>query len=66
MADPDRPLLTVDTYFRLVEAGIVGEKVELIEGRLVFGDFELAFSPAQRAAAKKIGIELPENEEPRD
>jgi hypothetical protein len=63
MADDDRLLIDVDTYFRLVEAGIVGEKIELIEGRLVFGDFELAFSPAQRAAAAALGIELPENQQ---
>jgi hypothetical protein len=63
MADDDRPLINVDTYFRLVEAGIVGEKIELIEGRLVFGDFELAFSPAQRAAAAELGIDLPENQQ---
>jgi hypothetical protein len=63
VADADRPPMTVDTYFRLVEAGILGEKVELIEGRIMFGDFELAFSPAQRAAAAAIGIELPENQE---
>ncbi len=63
MADDDRPLIDVETYFRLVEAGIIGEKIELIEGRLVFGDFELAFSPAQRAAADELGIALPENQQ---
>jgi hypothetical protein len=54
--------ITVDEYMRLGEAGIVGHKVELIDGRIVFGRFELAFSPAQRAAAAELGIELPENE----
>ena len=63
MAGDDRPLLNVETYFRLVEAGIIGEKIELIDGRLVFGDFELAFSAAQRAAAAELGIELPENQQ---
>ena len=61
MADDKRPLITVDTCVRLVDGGIIGEKIELIKGRLVFGDFELAFSPAQRAAAAELGIELPEN-----
>jgi hypothetical protein len=63
MARDDRRLINVDTYVRLVDAGIIGEKIELIEGRLVFGDFELAFSPAQRAAAAEHGIELPENQQ---
>jgi len=63
MARDDRRPITVDTYVRLVDAGIIGEKIELIAGRLVFGDFELAFSPAQRAAAAELGIELPENEQ---
>ena len=63
MADDDRPLIDVETYYRLADAGIVGDKVELIEGRLVFGDFELAFSPAQRQAAAQLGIELPENQQ---
>jgi hypothetical protein len=64
MADAEHKRMTVDEYFRLGDAGIIGDKIELIDGRIVFGRFELAFSPAQRAAAEEIGIELPDNEQP--
>jgi hypothetical protein len=49
--------LTIDEYHRLVEAGIVGP-VELLDGRLVVGAFDLVFSDAQIAAARKVGVDL--------
>jgi hypothetical protein len=49
--------VNVDSYHRLIEAGIIGT-VELIEGRLMIGNFELELSPAQLNAAWRLGIEL--------
>lgn len=56
--------LTVEDYFKLQEVGVLGEKVELIEGRIVMGPWQLAFSPAQRAYAAELGITLPDDEQP--
>ena len=52
-----RRRLTSDEYHRLVEAGIVGP-VELLDGRVVIGAFELAFSDAQIAAAADVDVDL--------
>ena len=49
--------LTLDDYHRLVEAGILG-RLELLDGRVVIGAFELAFSDAQIAAALDVGVDL--------
>ena len=49
--------LTSEEYRRLVEARILGP-VELLDGRVVIGAFDLAFSDAQVAAALKVGIDL--------
>ena len=49
--------LTSDEYHRLVDAGIVGS-VELLDGRVVIGAFDLAFSDAQIAAALDVGVDL--------
>lgn len=56
--------VSTDDYHRLIETGILGEKVELIDGRVMFGEWELAWSPAQRAAAAMLGIRLPDNQRP--
>jgi hypothetical protein len=52
-----RRKLTSDEYRRLVEAGIVGP-VELLDGRVVIGAFELAFSDAQIAAASDVDVDV--------
>jgi hypothetical protein len=50
-----------EEYDELVEAGVF-RKIELIDGEVRTGRFRLAFSPAQRAAAAELGIELPPDE----
>ncbi len=62
MVDSEGDRMTADEYRRLSDAGILDEKVELIDGRMMFGRWELAWSPAQRAAAAELGIVLPNNE----
>jgi hypothetical protein len=52
-----RRRLTSDEYHRLVEAGIVGP-VELLDGRVVMGAFDLASSDVQIAAASDVGVDL--------
>jgi hypothetical protein len=36
--------ITAEEYWRLGEIGVLGEKVELIEGRIMFGNYPFAFS----------------------
>jgi hypothetical protein len=48
----------VDEYERLGEVGVLGEKVELIEGRIVFGPYPFVFSAEAVAAARAAGVEL--------
>jgi hypothetical protein len=52
--------MTVEEYRRLSEIGVLGEKVELIEGRIVFGRFPFVFSAEAVAAARGAGVELAE------
>lgn len=49
--------LTLAEYNRLVDAEILGP-VELRDGRVVIGAFDLAFSDAQIAAAHQVGVDL--------
>jgi hypothetical protein len=44
-------LLSADEYDRLVELGVLGEQVELVDGRLVFGRFPFVFSRGDRRRA---------------
>ena len=44
-------------YQGQVEAGIVGP-VELLDGRVVIGGFDLAFSAPQITAAADVGVDL--------
>ena len=60
--------LSVEQYHRLHEIGVLGDKVELIDGELVYGSYGMGFNAAQIAAAAAEGIDLrgPEPEgEPR-
>jgi hypothetical protein len=52
-----RPI-TAEEYSRLGEIGVIGEKVELIDGQILFGRYPLAFSAEQLAAAREAGIDL--------
>lgn len=47
--------LTLEDYHRLVEIGII-DKVELVEGRLMMGRFEIGLTDEQRTAARDAGI----------
>lgn len=51
------PTLTAEQYDRLVEAGIVAG-VEMIDGRIYMGEWELVFSPAQARAAAALGVRV--------
>jgi hypothetical protein len=56
--------LTADEIFRLAEAGVLGHKTELIEGRFTWDTgWGVGFAPAQRLAAAELGIELPPDED---
>lgn len=63
-ADGGRPArgatraITVEEYHRLGEIGVLGEKVELIDGRIVFGRCPWVWSDEQLAVARAAGIEL--------
>jgi hypothetical protein len=50
--------MTTDEYHALVRAGVLAN-VELIDGRVVMGEYELIFSPAQAAAAAELGVSVP-------
>jgi hypothetical protein len=50
--------LTADEYSRLGEIDVLGEKVELIDGRIIFGRYPFVFSAAAVAAAREAGVEL--------
>lgn len=62
MPDDAPQRMTGDEYRRLVEAGIIAIPTEMLDGRVHAGQWRLAFSPAQRAAAGRLGIELPPDE----
>jgi hypothetical protein len=55
--------ITADDYYKLAEIGVLGDKIELDEGRVITGwdpererPWELCFSPAQARAAAAHGI----------
>ncbi len=50
--------ITVKEYHRLGEIGVLGEMMELIDGRIVFGRCLWVWSDEQVAAARADGIEL--------
>jgi hypothetical protein len=54
---PPAGVLTTDEYGALAQAGVLS-KVELIEGRVVMGEYELVFSPSQTAAAERLGVRV--------
>lgn len=53
-----RRQITREEYWRLAAAGVLGEKVEMIDGWIVFGEFPFAFSDQAVAAAREAGVEL--------
>jgi hypothetical protein len=52
--------LTIAEYHRLGEIGVLGERIELIDGIICCGDYPFVFSPDAVAAAREAGIELDE------
>jgi hypothetical protein len=52
-----RPM-TADEYERLWQVGVLGEKVELIAGRIAFGRYPFVLSAEAVADARDAGIEL--------
>jgi hypothetical protein len=50
--------LTVQEYQRLGEIGVLGDKIELIDGTVRCGDYPFMFSAEAVAAARAAGIEL--------
>ena len=54
---PSPGLLTPDEYRILGTAGILST-VELINGRVVMGEYEIVFSPSQTAAAERLGVRV--------
>lgn len=53
-----RERISPQDWQKLVEAGIV-DRVEMIEGRALMGRYPVVFSPAQTAAARELGVEVP-------
>ena len=53
-----RRQITAEEYRQLAELGVLGEKVELLDGWIVFGRYPFAFSEQAIAAARAAGIEL--------
>jgi hypothetical protein len=51
-------LISAEQYERLAQIGVLGEQVELIEGRIVCGRYPFALSDEAIAAARAHGIEL--------
>jgi acetamidase/formamidase len=51
------PEFSLDQYHLLVARGIIAP-VELADGRVMMGDYELAFSSRQVAAAAELGVYL--------
>lgn len=50
--------MTVEEYHRLGELGVLGDKIELIDGQVICGDYPFVFSAEAVAAARAAGIEL--------
>jgi hypothetical protein len=50
--------VTEEEFDRLVAIGVLGERVELIDGRITFGRYPLMFSAEAVAAARAAGVEL--------
>ncbi len=50
--------MTVEEYRRLGEIGVLGDKIELIDGQIYCGDYPFIFSAEAVAAARAAGIEL--------
>ena len=58
-ADTRAGRLTADEMFALADAGLLPEKLELVDGRLVTaGDSEYVFAPAEARAAARLGIRV--------
>ena len=47
--------MDVEHYRKLVEAAVI-DKVELIDGRLVMGEYDLVLSPEQASVARRLGV----------
>ncbi len=51
--------MKLDEYHSLVSHGVLGP-VEYLNGHVVVGAYDLVFSPAQAAAARELGIDVPD------
>ena len=49
--------MDVEDYHKLVEAAVI-DKVELIDGRLVMGEYDLVLSPKQASVARQLGVSV--------
>ena len=49
--------MTSDDYRALIDGGIL-DKIELIDGQVLMGKYELVFSPEQTAAAARLGVRV--------
>ena len=50
--------LTPDEFGRLIDAGVLDGKIELLGDRVTFGRYAAAFSAAQIRDAAKLGIDV--------
>ena len=50
--------MTPEDYRKLVEAGVV-DKIELLNETVFVGRHPMVFSPAQVAAAARLGVQVP-------
>lgn len=58
-ADTRAGKLTADEMYALMAGGLLPERIELIEGRLLAaGESEYVFAPAEARAAARIGIRV--------
>jgi hypothetical protein len=50
--------LTGEEFSRLIDAGILDGKIELLGGRVTFASYAAAFSAAQIRDAAELGVDL--------
>lgn len=51
--------MKLDEYHSLVRHGVLGP-IEYLNGHVVVGAYDFVFSPAQAAAARELGIDVPD------
>jgi hypothetical protein len=58
-SDAGRGSITALDMFALADAGLLPEKIELVDGRLLAaGESEYVFAPAEARAAARLGIRV--------